>query len=140
MFQFTSLHALVAAAAVFLAATVCSAASTHSSNADGLQVDILSHSNASIIQAAARQSAEGILIDGEVRRKAVGGRGIVKGHVDVTLRNSEGKVLEQTIAECDPQILPNRGTLTSSFSTRLPLAAPQGSQVRLQFHNEPHGI
>ncbi|MDR2549909.1 MAG: hypothetical protein LBD10_06910 [Desulfobulbus sp.] len=140
MFQSKSLYALASAAVVFLSVTACSAASAHSSKTDGLAVDILSHSNASITQTVARQSGEGILVDGEVRRKAVGGRGIVKGHVDVTLNSSEGRVLGQTIAECDPWILPNRGTLTSSFSARLPLIAPPGSQVRLQFHNGPHEI
>lgn len=138
MVQFKSLYKFFIAMVILLAMTSCSATSKKSLGKDEIAVDIISGSNALITQAVARQSEGSILIDGKVRRKVVGGRGIIKGHVDVTLLNSEGQVLHQTVAECDPRIIPNRGTLTSSFSTQIPLVVPKGSLVRLRFHNGPH--
>lgn len=118
--------------------TACSSTSKRPLNTDEFTIDILSDSNVAITQAVAKQSEGSVLIDGKVRRKVARGRGVVKGYVEVTLLNNEGQILHQTVAECDPQIIPNRGTLTSSFSAQIPVIAAKDSLVRLKFRTGPH--
>lgn len=138
MNQMKSFYTTVSATVILLSMTACSVASKKPLNADELAVDILSNSDVQITQVVAKQNENSILVDGQVRRKVAGGRGVIKGHVDVTLKNREGQPIRQVVAECAPRIIPSRGTLTSSFNAQIPLIAPQDSLVSLRFHNGPH--
>lgn len=77
-------------------------------------------------------------VEGQVRRKIIGGRGVAKGHVDVKLLNKKGETIHEVFASCSPRIIPNRGTLTSSFSARIPMVAPPESVISMRFHNGHH--
>lgn len=138
MVPFRSLYTFFSATVVLMAMTACAATSKQPLDVGEIAVDILSDSDVTITKAVARQSEDRILIDGKVRRKVAGGRGVIKGHIDVTLLNSEGQILNQAVAQCEPRIIPSRGTLTSSFSSQISLPAPKSSLVRLRFHNGPH--
>ncbi|MBV5329527.1 MAG: hypothetical protein JZU65_18190 [Chlorobium sp.] len=105
---------------------------------DSLATKILSTSEVQIVQTSARQDGENIVVDGQVRRTVTGGRGIIKGHIDIGIIDTEGNTIGRVVTNVSPEIIPNRGVMTSSFTTRIPLVAPQGSVVRVRFHNGPH--
>ena len=103
-----------------------------------LTVDIRPASEVHIVQASARQVGEDVIVDGKIQRKKIGGRGIVKGHVDIDVLDEKGKILRQVVAGCSPQIIPKLSGVRSSFTARIPMMAPPESVVRVKFHNGPH--
>lgn len=103
-----------------------------------LTVDIRPASEVHIVQASARQVGEEVIVDGKIQRKKIGGRGIVKGHVDIDVLDEKGNTLRQVITSCSPQIIPKLSGVRSSFSAQIPMMAPPESVVRVKFHNGPH--
>lgn len=103
-----------------------------------LTVDIQPASEVHIVQASARQVGEEVIVDGKIQRKKIGGRGIVKGHVDIDVLDEKGQTLRQVVTGCSPQIIPKLSGVRSSFTARIPMTAPPESIVRVTFHNGPH--
>jgi len=103
-----------------------------------LTVDIQPASEVHIVQASARQVGEDVIVDGKIQRKKIGGRGIVKGHVDIDVLDAKGKTLRQVVTGCSPKIIPKLSGVRSSFTARIPIMAPPESVVRVKFHNGPH--
>lgn len=113
-------------------------ASTKTLPSDGLAIVVLPAADVQIVQRSARQEGGGVAVDGQIRRKITGGRGVVKGHVDIKLLDRKGETIREVFASCSPRIIPNRGTLTSSFSARIPIVASPESVISLRFHNGHH--
>ena len=103
-----------------------------------LTTHIQQASEVQIVQTSARQEGENVVVDGRVKRKVTGGRGVVKGHIDLKIMDAEGKVIEQVVTRVSPEIIPQRGGMTSSFTARIAMMAPRGSVVSVRFHNGPH--
>lgn len=103
-----------------------------------LTVDIQPASEVHIVQASARQVEEDVIVDGKIQRKKIGGRGIVKGHIDIDVLDETGKILQQAVTGCSPQIIPQLSGVRSSFTAQVPMTAPPESVVRVTFHNGPH--
>lgn len=103
-----------------------------------LATNIQQASEVQIVQTSARQDGENVVVDGRVKRKVTGGRGVVKGHIDIKIIDAEGKIIDRVVTGVSPEIIPKRGGMTSSFTARIPMMAPQGSVVSVRFHNGPH--
>lgn len=116
----------------------CASTSTKTLPSDGLAIVVLPAADVQIVQRSARQEGGDVAVDGQIKRKITGGRGIVKGHVDIKLLDRKGETIREVFASCSPRIIPNRGTLTSSFSARIPIVAPPESVISLRFHNGHH--
>lgn len=132
-----SMFTLIATSTFFLSA--CSIDKKLSTPEPGsLTVDIQPASEVHIIQAYANQVGREVVVDGKVGRKQIGGRGIVKGHVDIDVVDNDGKTIIKAVASCSPEIISNLADVSSSFATRIPIIAPQGSVVMVKFHNSHH--
>lgn len=103
-----------------------------------LAMKILPAGEVHIVQTSARQEGANVVVEGKVSRKKIGGRGIVKGHVDIEILDKEGKTLREVTAGCSPGIIPKLSGTNSSFSAQIPLIAPEESLIKLYFHNGPH--
>ena len=103
-----------------------------------LTMKVLPATDVHIIQASARQDGENVVVDGQITRKKIGGRGIVKGHVDIEIIDEGGKTIRQIITDISPRIVPKFSGMKSTFSTKIPFIAPQGSIVTVMFHNGHH--
>jgi hypothetical protein len=133
----------ISIASIFLMASCLSAMANTPSSAmtpspDQLAIQVFPATDVLIIQSSARRGEGTVAVEGQVRRKIIGGRGVVKGHVDVKLLNKKGETIHEVFASCSPRIIPNRGTLTSSFSARIPMVAPPESVISMRFHNGHH--
>lgn len=103
-----------------------------------LTTNIQQASEVQIVQTSARQDGENVVVYGRVKRKITGGRGVVKGHIDIKIIDAEGKVIDRVVTSVSPKIVPKSGGMTSSFTARIPVIAPQGSVISVRFHNGPH--
>ena len=60
-----------------------------------------------IVQTSARQDGENIVVDGQVERKKIGGRGIVKGHIDIEIIDDGGQnSFDKVVTDFSPRIVP----------------------------------
>jgi hypothetical protein len=105
---------------------------------DALTLKIMSTFKVDIVQTSARQEGENVIVEGQVKRKRTSARDFVTGHIDIEILNEEGKALRQVVTDCSPKIIPKSSGMKSSFSTRIPMIAPQGSLVSVKFHNGSH--
>ena len=105
---------------------------------DTLAVKILPAYDVQFIQTSARQDGENVVINGQVKRTVTGGKSVIVGHVDVELIDKAGNTIYQAVANDSPKSIPERSGMTSSFTTRIPITAPQESFVTVKFHNGPH--
>jgi len=103
-----------------------------------LAMKILPAGEVRIVQTSARQEGANVVVEGNVSRKKIGGRGIVKGHVDIRIVDRQGKTLREVTASCSPGIIPKLSGTNSSFSAQIPFIAPQESLIKINFHNGPH--
>lgn len=106
--------------------------------ASKLTVKIIPDADVDIVQTTARQDGDNLVIDGFMQRKKVHGRVIRKGHIDITIRDEQGKTIHATLARVSPEILPRIDGAKSSFMAQIPVQAPAAGQVRVEFHSGPH--
>ena len=127
---------LIIASAFILPA--CTVKPTQPSVPGSLTMKILPATDVHIVQASARQDGENVVVDGQITRKKIGGRGIVKGHVDIEIIDEGGKTIRQVVTGFSPRIVPKFSGMKSTFLTKIPFIAPQGSIVTVMFHNGHH--
>ncbi len=127
---------LIIASAFILPA--CTVKPTPPSFLGSLTMKIIPATDVHIVQASARQDGENVVVDGQITRKKIGGRGIVKGHIDIDILDEAGKNIRQVVTDISPRIVSKLSGMKSSFSTQIPIIAPQGSIVRVMFHNGHH--
>jgi len=127
---------LLIACAIILSA--CTVKPTPPSALGSLTIKILPATDVRMVQVSARQDGENVIVDGQIKRKKIGGRGVEKGHVDIEIRDEEGRTIQQVVTDISPRIVPKLSGLRSSFSTKIPIIVPEGSLVSVRFHNGPH--
>jgi len=80
---------------------------------------------------------KGVEVVGSVKRT---GLGIMRGHMDIAIVSSEGKVLRMTSTEYTPSFrkvyVRRRAVRPSSFSSQFPDNLSLGAIVRIAFHPE----
>ena len=103
-----------------------------------LALKIKSALKVNIVQTSARQEGADVIVEGQVKRKRIAVRDFITGHIDIEILDEEGNTIRQVITDCSPKIIPKFNGMKSSFSTRIPMMAPQGSLVSVKFHNGPH--
>ena len=104
-----------------------------------LAIKIIQEPDVQFVQTSARQDGENVVVVGQVKRTVTGGRSVITGHVDIKIIDKEDKTLCQVVTNYSPKIIPERNGMTSSFTTRIPITAPQESFVSVKFHRGPHG-
>lgn len=104
-----------------------------------LTIKILQEPDVQFVQTFARQDGENIVVVGQVKRTVTGGRSVITGHVDIEIIDKDGKSICQVVTNYSPKIIPERNGMMSSFTTRIPMTAPQESFVSVKFHRGPHG-
>jgi hypothetical protein len=127
---------LIIAGAFILPA--CTVKPTPPSFPGSLTMKISPATDVHIVHASARQDGENVVVEGQITRKKIGGRGIVKGHVDIEIIDNEGKAIRQVVTDFSPRIVPKFSGMKSTFSTKIPIIAPPGSVVSVRFHNGQH--
>ncbi len=127
---------LIIASAFILPA--CTVKPTHPSAPGSLTMKISPATDVHIVKASARQDGENVVVDGQIKRKKIGGRGIVKGHVDIYIIDKEGETIRKVITDISPRIVPKFSGMKSTFLIKIPFIAPQGSIVTVMFHNGYH--
>lgn len=84
------------------------------------------------------QEGEELVVSGEIKRRtpSVVANG---GHIDIAFTTPEGKVIEKISTVYAPRVLSKRSHRGSHFNVRLPLVPPNGSTVRVAFHEFKSG-
>jgi hypothetical protein len=104
---------------------------------DAFRVSTNSVQNVKITATKVIQQESGLMVSGQVKRlNNSKSRKMSHGHIDVTVINPAGKVIYKTKTNYYPQRIPRQGTKKSGFNVTLPVQAPDGSQVQLDFHRE----
>lgn len=136
LMKMTPTVTLIIASAFTLSA--CAATPISSPAPGALAVNILPATDVRIVQTSARQDGENVVVDGQIKRKLHRQR-IPNGHIDIEIIDEKGKAIYQSFTSYWPEILPRAEGRRSSFMTRIPVTAPQGSLVNVEFHSGPHG-
>jgi len=85
-----------------------------------------------ISKATVHQDGPELIITGRVKRRTVSASD--GGHVDIAVIHPGGKILKKISTSYVPRILRRKGTRESSFTVRLHLLPPEGSIVRVAYH------
>ncbi len=64
--------------------------------------------------------------------------GLVGGHVDVTVINPDGKVLDKIVTQYTPKVLLRESHSGSKFSASFASIPPKGSRVKVSIHSGKH--
>ncbi|MBW2111147.1 MAG: hypothetical protein JRH00_06885 [Deltaproteobacteria bacterium] len=102
----------------------------------GISIETIHSAGAHISDVAVSEDDNELVITGKVYRlnPSISGR----GHVDVTILDSAGNVIEKGTVPYTPTILPKtpgaRKHRGSRFEVRLPCVLPAGSKVEVAYH------
>lgn len=77
-----------------------------------------------------------MIVYGQVRRSP-SASGIIRGHIDVTVIDRDGKVLQTASRRHFPGDVPTRRWHGSSFTVKFAGVPPPGSTVRVVYHSGP---
>lgn len=115
----------------------CAGARPNLAESGALRVERPDTPKASVTQAYLyRDEGGGLLVSGKVKRDT-GHAMALGGHVDVAVYGPEGRMLEQVSVSYLPgdlQQFKSQRRMGASFSARFPTMPPQGSTIRVAFH------
>jgi hypothetical protein len=130
-------------AAVFAACLFCFAAasqvSAEQNEQEAIAVKVQSGKiDTRIANTSARQEGDSVVIEGVVRRTKETKGPLPVGCVDVSIRDGQGKTIEQTFSPIASTGAYRAGAVENHFATRIPTLVSQGSYVDVQYHNGSH--
>ena len=134
----SSLTITTTLAAALLISVGC--ASTRTNLVDTGKVDLVVADTGPIkvTRAKVLQDESGVVITGKVARESRRAYWL-RGHVDLTITNSDGEVLLNEPVRFHRRRL-TRHTWEGAFAYRLDFTPPPGAKVRLSHHDERHGM
>lgn len=80
------------------------------------------------------QEKNGLVVSGVVRRRPLN-RGVIAGHVDVTLLDESGQVLTKLSTPYTPSWIPQKGSRSSSFRATIDQPVQPGLVIRVAHDN-----
>lgn len=78
-----------------------------------------------------------LVVTGNVKRPKTT-PGLVGGHVDVTVIDSAGEVLDKVSTQYSPKVLSRESRRGSKFSASFAAIPPKGSRVKVSIHSGKH--
>lgn len=91
-----------------------------------------------IIKVSAKQEDEIVVVKGLVRRQKEGKASLPNGCVDITVLDSQGKIVDKIFTKNVSTGTYNGGYVETPFVSQIPIKAPVGSVVSVKFHNGSH--
>jgi hypothetical protein len=91
-----------------------------------------------VSEAYVYQDGNRLVVSGKVKRRHASAISS-SGHVDITILSPEGLIIKKASTLFLPRIIPRKGAQESLFTARFSVIPPQGSKIRVAFHN-PSGL
>lgn len=91
---------------------------------------------AQVFHAEVYQEGNDLIVSGEIKRRSRFSN--FKGHADVMILSPEGDLTKEVSVPYYPRQIPENAPHTSSFSLRLSLVVPDGTTIRVRYHDDPH--
>jgi len=91
-----------------------------------------------VVSAYVLQDGDEIIVAGRVKPCPPRDTVTTGGHVDISIFDPDGTLLKQVTSRYVPRIIPRKRMRSSRYQAFIPMVLPQGSKVRVGFHDSPH--
>jgi len=82
------------------------------------------------------EDGDSLVVYGKLKRTATNCCNAVRGHLDMAVVGPDGSVLDAVSFFYSPRNIPKARTRSARFVTRLPYTVPDGTTLRIAYHND----